>query len=796
MKKILSIFLVFTILLPQIVFAQASNPNDTYMIGQSASVADKGLIFNTGDGASNKKLLIEDTFKLKFDGNQFQIGDGALAADKSLIFNGTSGKALKYDFTNTEFNLNDDTTIAAGSKLKTNSIDAATSTVTSVEQDLRVKGKTRIGTGNNYIGITSGNIVFSNDGTLEKKLGSGSGSGSGGTPLNTNDSFEDGVSTGYATSGGTFTQLSYSGSAPDSDLKYSSFVATASGQYFETSLVTTPQNITGGCLASLDYYSTDADGTWKLQVYDSSSNLLTEQSLAAKDFKAGFAPFKCPTVGTQIKARVISTAAGTILSDHVYLGKDSRTYQVAQTTDYGGINNPEACTGSVAVGAATSFSTCAGTARGKVSLLSGGRHGVSLPVGSPAGTYKIHANYLVTDSQATGGLCYAYMFVDGVQKSQSAFGMPTNNDPTGALTLAFDYEVTASLAAAKEIELKGQRTVDATCSYTLEYFTVTYQPSASQTAIVPEAQGWFIDANIGGASPTLGTSSVSSYTEISHGSLDMVLRSGSASAKIPCSTTNAATGLTCSAGNESLGVNFIPPQAGYYEICADFSNMTNIAAAAVVHTTFEMIETPNGSQTIVQEGGSRMMNSFNATSTAIQQAYSQHNCGLFYFSSATERTVRLMYEMSASGTVNFSQITGDRSGTYGQPDIRITVRPTDSPYNRPYLSGDQVIVTGTTKAKKFAVRSTASCGSSPCATSVLGTMATASSATRSSTGTYAQGFTGCTSTPFCTGGIMPFVSNSNKCTINPTSSSNINIICTNTAGSVADDGFQFECTCE
>jgi hypothetical protein len=142
--------------------------------------------------------------------------------------------------------------------------------------------------------------------------------------------------------------------------------------------------------------------------------------------------------------------------------------------------------------------------------------------------------------------------------------------------------------------------------------------------------------------------------------------------------------------DESVGVVFTPPIAGYYDVCAAFSHFSSVTSG-LAQTAFELVETAPSSQTILQEGKSRLAD-LNNTAAASTQASSfpQTNCGTFYFSSVSERTIRLMFEQNVSGTVNSSVLLSDRAGTAGQEDIRITVRPALYQSGRPYLVGNQV----------------------------------------------------------------------------------------------------------
>lgn len=694
--KILSVLLL--LIFTQLAFSQATNPNDTFKIGSSSS-SDKGLIFETGDGASNKKLTVEKATKMmKFDGNSFQLGDGALTQDKKIIFNGTSGAYLMYDKTNLEVSTNSNVAIDAGKKLKTNSIDTKSGTEVAIEQNARVKGNLNLGTGNNQLRVNAGNLEFSNDGSLYKKIGSGGGGGSGGSPINTNGSFEDGVSTGWTSSGGTFAQASYTGTPPDSDLKYASFIATGAGQYFETSLFTTPQFMVGGCLGKLDYYSTDASGTWKVQILDSASNLLKETVLDPKNWQSGYAGLPCPPVGTQIKLKVISTAAGTILSDRVELGKESRTFQVAQAKVAGASYFP-ATSGCVPTRGSTTQGPLTGMAACPAPTITESSMGVwqttdadnikqtisNLPAGKYEATFEIW-QYISSSSDVNLSI------FDGATSCATVPGQPTTSAAQVKISCIFTY-TTAGSHTFEIYASSTANTVNVRADTVNAKFTLKSWPTDSDTALRPDTQDWFVDVNIGGADASLGVSSVSSYAEITNASLDMVPSSGSAGAKIPCSSTNASTGSTCSAGNEGVGIVFTNPTAGYYKVCAYFSHFISIGSATSLESAFELVETSPSSQTILQEGGARLTSGLNNGGSVLMNPTHPYSlCGKFYFSSVTERTIRLMYEQLISGTNSVtSSVRGDRSGSLGQRDIRITVEPTLYSSSRPYLVGDQLI---------------------------------------------------------------------------------------------------------
>lgn len=205
---------------------------------------------------------------------------------------------------------------------------------------------------------------------------------------------------------------------------------------------------------------------------------------------------------------------------------------------------------------------------------------------------------------------------------------------------------------------------------------VIYFPSKSKQITSTDKSGWYIDVNIGGASVDLGLSNQSSYVVPSDSGLDMVINTskGSASAGIPCSTTNDNNvgRLTCSSGSEQPGVIFNAPNAGAYEACIGFTHSTDTGASGSVSVTFQLVETENGSQTIIQEGGNRTNNANPNSSTLIN--WGTYFCSNFYFSSSGKKTIRLAYEQSIIATVDSNILNLSRTSSIGQRDMYIVVK--------------------------------------------------------------------------------------------------------------------------
>ena len=544
---------------------------------------------------------------------------------------------------------------------------------------------------------STGKAQFTNDGTVWKNLGSGSGSGDGGISILENGSFEDGLTPGWTHSGGTFSHETYTNGL-EGELKFARFVSTTSGQYFETTLKAIPDFANGGCLAKINYNTADTSN-WKLQVYDSSANLLKEENLYVKNWQDGHASFPCPVGGTQIKARVISLGAGQIEADKGYLGKENRTFQMAQAkiageSYFAGVPGCVLSRTSTTLGALTPVSACPSPVIVNSSMGQWQTTDANLVRQTinnlPAGTYKARF-FIGVYANSTNRNIFAIH--DGTTTCNPVYGESGTPQSGVVVECIFSYASTGSRAFELYAASTGgtlQLTNDNDTPPVGSKFILEYYPNETQTALIPEAQNWFIDVNIGGANPTSTNSA--SYTEYQHASLDMVPNTGSAAAKIPCSSTNPSTGWTCSAGNESVGVVFTPPEAGFYEACIYGSSSVQAGWTLAV----QLVETASASNTILQEGKTRIALQ---NGNAAQMYGNISHCGTFYFSSVTERAIRLMNESDTA----LNLLLGDRSASNGQRDIRIIIRPLLSAYNRFHLTGNEITTKGVNNPEFFSV---------------------------------------------------------------------------------------------
>jgi hypothetical protein len=604
--------------------------------------------------------------------------------------------------------------------------------------------------------------------------------------------------------GGTFSQQTYA-TPTDNNSKFARFIATTSGQYFETTARVIPSFLGAGCMADIRYF-TATNQAFRIQALDVSANVLAEQILVSNSFiqKSPTITFPCPAVAATVRLRVSSLLAGTIDADDGYIGGNkgiinSSQAQVLGTLRISGCASSFSTTSTTLASFGTN-TTCVYSATGKVlapttqvagfrvSFVPKGRLSIRA-IGHFAKsntTTNTSTGFVIRD--ITNSVNGAENFASGATGSGMTFGYPSisGNIPSGSVTSNVNFEIFGRTTAAGSPAF-----IDSTIP--LE-FEVLHFPDEADTGVQTSDQsGWQVDVNIGGGNPLLSTAAVTSYTEITNATLDLVPRTGSASAQIACASGTASTGTTCSSA-ESVGIAFVPPFAGLFDVCADFTHGVSGAASNTSATTYQLVETTNTSSAVLQEGGQRTVTGSNTGSQTTNIAASVKTCGTFLFSSTSQKTIRLAYEQTVVGTANPS-ISADRDANSGQRDIRFTVRPSTMNVNRPVLTGEQVTTPGASKKINFKMRSTSLCTAGACA--VENDSNVTLSAAFSSTGVYNATIPGgtCSATPYCTSGTIQFVSFSFRCQVAPQSSTLLQISCYNSAGSAVNEGFSLDCSC-
>lgn len=644
--------------------------NDLLKFGQASSGANKVLEFNTNDGANNKKLIINGTTKQgSLNVNELTIGNG-VAGDKKLLLDigaGAANPLFKWDNASTK-------------------------------------------------------LQFSNDGTNFKNIGSGSGGAAGFNLMaDDNPDFEAGTSS-WTASGGSFTAIS-SGQA--FGLQGGRFNASAASQTLSGALKTIVDGLKNQAGSASCYFKTTATD-YKLQVFDG-SNVLSEMTIAAtSDYKKQGLVYTHPASGS-IRLRVISASNAADLDiDNCFLGELEKG-SVAQASLVASmyLDTTASCFPSRSNTAMGDFGTTAACPGPTVEYNSGigspQTTDADLPEFTvnnlPPGTYVAVVEGQMYNS-TTGGTT-ALQLSDGTTASgRVAQTMPVNESNPFSVSGVWTYTSSVS----KTFKVQGQAaTGDVSLAIASDgqrlQFKLYKFPSAPIETYTFDTIAWHVDANIGGANPGLSSSSISTYTEITDPGLSMTLRSGSAAATIPCSSTNASTGLTCSAGDEGLGVVFEAPRAGKIKVCAEFTHYSNAANGDVA---FQLVATDNSSQTIQFEGGSRITSH---TSGVTDSTFPHRTCGTFNFQSAGTKTIRLMYEQNLS-SVSANQILADADTGVGQRDFHITAEYMDQQVPAPLIPN--IVTSGSASPERlFRARLNLS-GASCTITSQSGDIASAS----------------------------------------------------------------------
>ena len=579
------------------------------------------------------------------------------------------------------------------------------------------------------------------------------------------------------------------------------FDATATGQFVQSNLYTVPEGLKGrNCEGTIHYKGGDA--LLKLDVLDGSANLLASRTLAASTntTRAGVI-FPCPSSGS-VRLRVESTGnAALIALDKATLGElvlvDTQSPQLVASAFKAGTTS---CSWSLTSTSYTDFGTDADCPGITVDASSGVGQVVTtdddLPQivinNLPSGTYRITATFIGSSSAVTN---QSFRLSDGaIGRGEQDFSIGTSAAANYALSATFTY----GSAGNRTFKIQGRQDTGTTflgndnANRRLQ-FIVERIPD-NQGAFRPDQVAWYVDGNIGTTGATnfaLGTSSVSAYTEMTDGSMELTLRSGSIAAQIACSGTNPSTGTTCSAGSESNGVAFTVPSPGAVLACASFGHQV-LASSGSVNAYFQVVETPNNAQTILQEGGARMQsyieNSINGHPVRV--------CGTFNFATAGLKTLRVMYEQIASGTISTNQVNADEGASLGQRDVKWEVYPITQAVPAPLLVNSVVSsAAGVTRVEAACFGTTncnTICSASPCFVAQEGSWI--SSVTRASAGVYTVNFVAGTfsSEPRCT--LQNRTGNRRFYGVNAHSASSISIAADDSAGTPADTAFSILCT--
>jgi len=483
--------------------------------------------------------------------------------------------------------------------------------------------------------------------------------------------------------------------------------ADAAADTLTSTAVTIPSGWYGrNGVASCLFVTPSGTATHEIQAYDG-SNVLSEATITSSTSPTRTSTnFIFPSSGS-ISLRIYANADEPNLEiDSCFLGpaEGYNVSSVSQATFVGGMENAGASTCSFSestssgmgtyVDLGTSASCAAWTVvsngPGTISAQATNDHRLvytNMPPGNY--TFKLQGSFY----RGTAGTCL-YRLSDGTNNYQSL--MESDSANAGGVGL-LSFDVTVTTAATRTYKIQAADDHASSCVwYNYANYPASWKvyrfPTSSEQAYTPDTSNWLVDVNIGGANPALSTASVSSYTGIEDAGLTLTNSSAATiTARIPCSSTNSPSGTTCSAGSESVGVNFNLPRAGTVEACASFAHTIAPASNSAdngIAATFQIVETASNAQTVLTEGGDRKgtYDQIRAAAGGFYMSNARRDCSIFKFASAGEKTLRLMYEQVVVGTINGHSIYADQNTSYGGRDIKITVRPLDSVSPAPVLT--------------------------------------------------------------------------------------------------------------
>lgn len=496
-----------------------------------------------------------------------------------------------------------------------------------------------------------------------------------------------------------------------------SWNSTSAAQYLYSTSYTIPNGWKGMAgVVSCEFKVPSGTFTGTLVANDGTTDLGTPLAIAnsATGFVRTTFPFSFPTSGT-VRWKIASVASN---EPAVYI--DNCVITKAEGFNLASISQAQALGKHVydvsaqgwqmtANGTYANFSANASiptpTTYGSVATVPGTKiPAMVLPSGGP-GTYTLTYRGMAYTSTNQGVMCRWHDGTTAGDNTGGYVGNPTSGNASLAIIQSsFYYSTPPAANTTFQIQCRTVTGLSSTLYLSnvttgeLNSFEMTYTPSGSAAVYKPEVYNWRVDANISGANASLGTSNVTSYTGIESGSWTLTNNSGSGvvNAMIACSSTNPATGTTCSSGNESFGITFTPPTgfSGDVRACAHFSHIFSASSAsALVRTGFQVVKTGNSDQTISQEGKSRILSGGAYGSSNSTAGYHPYQlCGTFTLSPGAN-TLRVMYEQAAA-SLSSSSVQADQESGTGQPDIHWEVYPINA-------GVPPVLIGGTPTIQKF-----------------------------------------------------------------------------------------------
>lgn len=527
-----------------------------------------------------------------------------------------------------------------------------------------------------------------------------------------NPGFENGKA-GWTAATGTFTVSSgvmFGGQA-------GVFDATATGGYIQSDLVTVEAGARANrCSAEFDYiYSIGNSGDYVVKIFKDATEILsTPLPVTPTDRALPISvDFECPSlVGEKIQLKIESTLdAGPLTMDQAFLGYGRNSVSVSQSeliaeAHYPGTPacvwarngvgfstfSPDADCPSIIQTAGSGVVDTANDNKPNI-VISDAKPGVYTVVMKGHQTYSAALSFTASNamwdsvSGSVGPVCDAKIWQNSTN-GNSTLGFTCTKTVTVPTTQDLTFEIYAQETAAGTLFLNNENP-----AFTETTFTVTKNPIEVVTGRTYLTSGEYWSLDVGGASIDMnGGASFGTPTPLSNPNLNLIVNPGSKEAQIPCSGTNPPTGSTCAAGNEHVGAVIEISTAGRYRVCGQFEHRLDVnGPTGAQETSFEWVETPSDSETVLQTAPQSNAHALIVASSLSGRIfdYKPFNlCGDFTFSSAGQKTLRLFYQQSVTGTTpNSSFLFADRSPGLGDRSVEITIDKLDQQMPAPVFPG-------------------------------------------------------------------------------------------------------------
>lgn len=611
-------------------------------------------------------------------------------------------------------------------------------------------------------------IVFSNDGETVLPIGSGGGGGGGINLLqNKNFDFSSGTNDWTASEPGTFAA---DPTLPKGEYR-ATFNASDAGQTLSSAEVEVLESFEGRkCQIQIPNYKydySDASGDYVLKVINADDEEILAIDIPSTAVDTGasvFQTFDCPPSdnGNKSKIRGViesTNNAGFFYFNEMFLGQGRNEVQVSDslpactvlpftaTSDFGDWMLADGRT--VSRSKYPDYAACGtvfGTGDGSTTVhLPDMRGRVIRGTDNGAGRDPDAASRTAMNSGGATGDAVGSVQDDAFQGHWHRYGNGTSGpgvtwgSPSSAPTSqggAGVYDPTEGNHGAPRISTETRME-----NAGMNYF-VKVRGGKDLTGNTYETSGWFFEGDIGGANPSLGTSGVSSWAPISDGSLSLNSKPGSGSCMIACSSTNPATGSTCSAGNEVVGLVCDIPTAGKYRACFSTSYRASVNSGGG-NTTFTVVETGLTDQTVVQDGGpnANFEASFGTNST-MNSGSNADLCGYLTFPTSGQKAIKLFYEQLAYSGTSSVELRADRNANLGNRSIRVRLDKWNESKPTPVFNDLKQSLaerpTTSSNNKISYVRLGTLCSASPC--SIASQSGDITSVTRTGTGDYTVNF--------------------------------------------------------